>query len=96
MLWAAYEFGHNAKQEYLNYVDDSEVEALRAHEQACRENDIKIGTSAIMESAKMFGPHWHNYDKRMEELKAIFDPNNLSNPPKPIERPLVDEQGRPL
>ena len=96
MLWAAYEFGHNAKQEYLNYVDDSEVEALRAHEQACRENDIKIGTSAIMESAKMFGPHWYNYDKRMEELKAIFDPNNLSNPPKPIERPLFDEQGRTL
>ena len=40
----------------------------------------------------MFGKAWHNYDQKMKELKKIFDPNNLSNPPKPLERPLFTEE----
>jgi hypothetical protein len=91
-LWAGYEFGHLGKQESLNYVDDREIEALQAHEQACRENDLKIGAYAIMEDTRMFGKAWHNYDQKMKELKKIFDPNNLSNPPKPLERPLFTEE----
>jgi FAD/FMN-containing dehydrogenase len=90
MLWAPYEFGHMAKQESLNYVDDRELDALRAHEQACREMDLKIGGYAIMEDTHMFGKAWHNYDQWMKKLKATFDPNNLSNPPKPLERLLYE------
>ena len=91
MLWAPYEFGHMGKQESLNYVDDKEIDALRAHEQACREMDLKIGGYAIMEDTRMFGKAWHNYDQWMKKLKATFDPNNLSNPPKPLERLLYEE-----
>lgn len=87
-MWSAYEFGHFSKQESLNYADEREVEALQAHEQDCRENDLKIGGYAIMEDTRMFGKAWHNYGQKMSELKKIFDPNNLSNPPKPLERLL--------
>ncbi len=91
-LWAGYEFAHLAKQESLNYVDDRDIDALRAHEQACRENDLKIGAYAIMEDTGMFGKAWHNYDKKMAELKKIFDPNTLSNPPKPLDRTLFTDK----
>jgi hypothetical protein len=94
MLWAGYEFGHLGKQETLNYVDDGEIDALRAHEQACRENDLEIGAYAIMEDTRMFGKPWHNYGQKMEELKKVFDPNCISNPPKPLER-LLYEEGEP-
>jgi Fe-S oxidoreductase len=33
----------------------------------------------------------YNYGQKMKELKRIFDPNNLSNSPKPLERPLFTE-----
>jgi hypothetical protein len=84
------ELAHMSKEETLNYVDVAELDALRAHEQDCRESDIKIGGYAIMEDTRMFGKHWQNYDQKMKELKAIFDPNSLSNPPKPLERTLFE------
>ncbi|MDH5695610.1 MAG: FAD-binding oxidoreductase [Dehalococcoidia bacterium] len=92
MLWAGYEFAHLGKQEYLNYADESELDALRVHEQDCREMDLKIGAYAIMEDTRMFGKAWYNYNQKMQELKNIFDPNNLSNPPKPLERPLHEKK----
>lgn len=86
------EFGHLAKEETLNYVDTTDLDALRAHEQDCRESDIKIGGYAIMEDTNMFGKYWHNYDQKMKELKKIFDPDNLSNPPKPLRRPTFEKK----
>ncbi len=86
------ELAHLSKEETLNYVDLAEIDALRAHEQDCRESDIKIGGYAIMEDTRMFGKHWQNYDRKMKELKEIFDPNSLSNPPKPLERPLFERK----
>jgi FAD/FMN-containing dehydrogenase len=90
--FVAMEFAHMAKEETLNYVDDAELDALRAHEQDCRESDIRIGGYPIMEDTRMFGKHWHNYDQKMKGLKEIFDPNNLSNPPKPLARPLFEKK----
>jgi len=84
------DFAHLAKEETLNYCDLDNLDALRAHEQDCRESDLKIGGYAIMEDTKMFGKAWYNYDVKMAELKKVFDPNNLSNPPKPLIRPLFE------
>jgi len=57
------------------------------------ENDLRIGGYAISEDTRMFGKAWHNYDQKMRELKKTFDPNNLSNPPRPLERLLYEKNG---
>jgi len=81
-----YDFAHVAKQELLNYGDVDDVEYLSELHNECRKNDIKIGAYPYMEDPDLFGPFCFNYHQKLRGFKAIFDPNNVSNPPKPLTR----------
>ena len=34
---------------------------------------------------QILGPNYGNYHLKMQEFKDAFDPNNISNPPRPMD-----------
>jgi hypothetical protein len=88
------EFGHVGFGEMLLYwdpvwskkdteeVEESLVEAARRD----IKNDLYCClTSSYGPDMDIVSPAYHNYHQIMLKLKEIFDPKNISNPPRPLD-----------
>ena len=90
------ELGHNGYLEFLTYYDPNDEDIKKTDEWvyiAVPKFDIRVGLfngfkiyeSPLELTGKAYGPNVKDW---MIKVKAIFDPNNLSNPPVPSD---VDE-----
>lgn len=90
------ELGHNGYLEFLTYYDPDDEDIKKTDEwvytavpkfdvQVGLFNGFKIYESPLELTGKVYGPNVKDW---MLKTKAIFDPNNLSNPPVPAD---VDE-----
>jgi len=82
--YVPYDFAHICKEENLNQSDVDDVVTLGELANECRQNDLKMGAYPWAEDPNMFGPAFFGYDRKLKEIKEIFDPCNVSNPPAPI------------
>ncbi|MDH5364656.1 MAG: hypothetical protein OEW82_05770, partial [Dehalococcoidia bacterium] len=82
--YVPYDFAHCCKEETLIQGDVEDTEILGRLGRECKQNDIIIGAYPWAEDPGVFGPYFYNYDKKLESLKELLDPNNVSNPPKPV------------
>ncbi len=79
-----YEFGHMGHVEYLAYADLDDAMELYRFGGECMQRDVKLGAYPGYQDVNVLGPAWFNFDRIMRAIKATFDPNNVSNPPKPL------------
>lgn len=90
------ELGHCGYLEFLTYYDPDDEDIKRTDEWvyiAVPKEDIRVGLfngfkiyeSPLELTGRAYGPNVQDW---MKKTKAVFDPNNLSNPPVPSD---VDE-----
>lgn len=93
-LIASYDFGHMIHVAGFNmYYDQSDLEQVENVRKVMKkglEDDIEkgIGTSyapRIPEVHAIVGPMLYNYHVLLLKIKKTLDPNNVANPPFPIE-----------
>lgn len=79
-----YEFGHMSYCEFLTFGDIEDVETLASLARECVDLDIRMGGLPYYQDPSLLGPGWYNYHILYKEIKEIFDPSGVSNPPKPL------------
>jgi len=83
------ELGHIAYGEFLLYFDSEDADKAEEFETLCIENELEAKAYCSMQNPgrhSILGPKMGNYHLLLEKIKKAFDPNNVSNPPKPLER----------
>lgn len=78
------ELGHASYLEFLAFAGLDDVEELAALSQDCVQRDIDVGAYPVYQDPTVFGPVWQEYHHIMAEVKKTFDPNEVSNPPRPL------------
>ena len=61
------------------------VGTLEALGKACVERDVKEGGYPMYQDPEVLGPLWLNYHRLLRRVKKTFDPQGLSNPPRPLK-----------
>jgi len=79
------ELGHSSYLEFLAFAGLEDVEQLAALSQDCVQRDIDIGAYPVYQDPTVFGPKWQDYHHIIAEVKKTFDPNGVSNPPRPMK-----------
>jgi hypothetical protein len=82
--YVPYDFGHCCKVENLSFGDIPDVPFLGKWLETCMRHEMETGAYPWAEDPNMFGPNIYDYHLKLGALKKMFDPNNLSNPPKPL------------
>jgi hypothetical protein len=77
------EFGHMGYLEFLAYTDPENADILTKWGLERLENDIKVGAYPTYTDPNILGSAWHNYHILLNGIKQLFDPYNISNPPRP-------------
>lgn len=78
------ELGHMGYFEFLVFADIEDADKLLELGVECVETDIKDGAYPAFQEPSILGPAWFNYHQILGSVKALFDPNDISNPPKPL------------
>ena len=81
-MYAA-ELAHMSYYEFISYGDIDDKESLSKLELESMLSDIEVGGFKMYQDASILGPAWLNYHETLRDLKKLFDPNNVSNPPHP-------------
>jgi FAD/FMN-containing dehydrogenase len=83
------DLGHMAYGEFLLYFDSEDADEAEEFETTCIKHDLKMKSYSACQNPgrhRMLGPKMGNYHLLLEKIKKAFDPNNVSNPPKPVDR----------
>jgi FAD/FMN-containing dehydrogenase len=90
------DYGHNAYNEFLTEYDPRDPEDRHAVDRwfiAAIKQDINEGCYSGLQGSLtplgLLGPGYDNHHLLLRKIKWAFDPNFVSNPPRPFE---VDEQ----
>ena len=97
------EFGHNAYNEFLiEYDPYDSPDSYKKMDQcyiALIKQDVDErcynGLLNNLAPLGLTGPAYDNYHLLLRKLKGVFDPNNLSNPPRPFDLDEVVEKHAP-
>jgi FAD/FMN-containing dehydrogenase len=86
------EFGHHGYNEFLTEFDPYQEQAMPKVDEWYVEavkQDIREGCYSGMQMnygpVELVGPAYGDHHLMLKELKALFDPNNVSNPPRPFD-----------
>lgn len=79
------ELGHASYLEFLAFTGLEGVGELVALAQDCMQRDIDVGAYPVYQDPTVFGPAWQDYHHILAEVKKTFDPNGVSNPPRPMQ-----------
>ncbi|PIU55899.1 MAG: hypothetical protein COS88_03620 [Chloroflexi bacterium CG07_land_8_20_14_0_80_51_10] len=80
-----YDLGHLGYLEFLAYADTEDTAQLEQLGADCIEHDLAVGGYPAYQEPSILGPEWFNYHELLERVKDLFDPNGISNPPKPLK-----------
>ncbi|MDY7035199.1 MAG: FAD-binding oxidoreductase [Thermodesulfobacteriota bacterium] len=78
------EMGHMSYFEYLTFGNIEDSEKLGQLAEECVEQDMKMGGYTYYQDPGILGPKWYNFHILYKRIKEIFDPGDVSNPPKPL------------
>jgi len=79
------ELGHMSYLEFLAFAGLDAIDRLAEFGEKCVERDIKEGAYPTYQDPEILGPSWGNYHRIVAAVKKTFDPNNVSNPPRPLK-----------
>ncbi len=82
------DLGHMAYGEFLVYYDSEDADVAEEFETTCLEYDLKTKAYSACQNPgrhRTLGPKMGNYHLWLEKIKKTFDPNDVSNPPKPLD-----------
>jgi hypothetical protein len=82
--YQAQEMGHMSYFEYLTFANIEDAEKLGELGMASVEQDLRMGGYTYYQDPNILGPKWYNYHLLFKKIKEAFDPNGISNPPKPM------------
>jgi glycolate oxidase len=83
------ELGRIAYGEFLLYFDSEDADEAEKFETLCIEKELEAKAYCTLQNPgrhRTLGPKMGNYHLLLEKIKRAFDPNNVSNPPKPLDR----------
>jgi len=78
------ELGHMGYFEFLTFGDLEDVEKLEELAMECDKQSVEMGAYTSYQDPSLLGPIWYNYHVLLKGIKELFDPSEVSNPPKPL------------
>jgi len=79
------ELGHIGYYERLTFSNLEGEQELTELARKCTQRDIEMGCPTSWQDPNVLGPHWLNYDEMLRDVLKVYDPNRISNPPRPFD-----------
>lgn len=85
--WFMTELGHMGYYEFLCFADVEDRDTLSKMDVESTRRDIELGAYPTYQDPSILGPAWFNYHEIVRDIKQLFDPNGVANPPRPLSLP---------